>query len=279
MRLGMAAWGLRKTPLTEQLALARRLDIDIIELGIANSPYDILQAEANSTLIESVRESFARTGKPLICAATGNDFALPDSAASRASAQTTEAVLKIAGQLKIRYLRIFAGFIPVSEFTAERRAMFHECMSRCMEAANANGVTPVLETHGGVQTTAGGVIHTPSIATEPEMLHDFLIKYPGLMLCFDPANLYAAGKDPVKFYRDFRPWIPVMHLKDFAPAPDGSLIPGACGDGGLVWPELLAEIANFSGPALIEYENTADVESGMARSLEFLQSALLEKAL
>lgn len=270
MRLGLAAWGLRETSLEKQLALTKELDVDALELGIINAPGDLLSTEAGEQELETVRSLFARYGSTPLCAATGNDFTLPEQQC-RASLEATLKAIDWAGKLKIRALRIFAGFIPKEELTPTRRALLLECLTEAAAKAKECGVTLVMETHGGVRQQGQGVLHLPSVTTDPETLDEMLEAVPGLQLCFDPANLHAVGVDPVKFYRHYRNRVATMHLKDFVRNSDGTLRPGACGEGGLAWPELRDAIADFGGPALIEYEVPTDVAEGMRRSLEFLR--------
>lgn len=276
MRLGLAAWGLRETPLEEQLALTQELGVDVLELGIINSPGDLLSAEAGVRELETIRNLFDRYGRTPLCAATGNDFTLPEEQCRAGLAAARKAIVW-AGVLKIKYLRIFAGFIPKEELTAGRRDLLLACLSEVAATAKDCGVTLALETHGGVVRKGQGVLHTPSVATDPGTQDWMLEAVPDLRLCFDPANLHAVGMDPVKFFRRYREKIATMHLKDFVRNPDGTLRPGACGDGSLLWPELLEAVAGFDGPALIEYEVPSDVAEGMRRSLDFLHEMIFSE--
>ena len=277
MKLGLAAWGLRETPLEEQLALTKELGVDVLELGIINSPGDLLGAEAGERELETIRSLFDRYGRTPLCAATGNDFTLPEPEQCRACLAAAQKAVVWAGMLKIKYLRIFAGFIPTEELTAMRRELLVSCLAEVAETAKECGVTLALETHGGVVRKGQGVLHTPSIATESSTLDGMLEVVPDLRLCFDPANLHAVGVDPVKFYRRYRDRVATMHLKDFVRNSDGTLRPGACGDGGLPWPELLEAVAGFDGPALIEYEVPFDVAEGMRQSLDFLHEMIFSE--
>ena len=88
---------------------------------------------------------------------------------------------------------------------------------------------------------------------------------------YDPANLAAAGcTDPVRFYECFKDSVTYIHLKDFKDVP-GGVKPCACGEGRLDWKGLMAALADYNGPALIEYELPEDVEDGFIRSLDFLK--------
>lgn len=87
-------------------------------------------------------------------------------------------------------------------------------------------------------------------------------------MVYDPANLDAVGMlDPIAFYKHFRAQVGYVHLKDFARIP-GGVKPVACGEGGLDWPKLLTALKDYSGPAMLEYENPEDVADGFRRSLK-----------
>ena len=178
----------------------------------------------------------------------------------------------IAGTLGIRYLRIFAGFAPPEAVTGRRADVQRACLERAAAACIAHGAAPAVETHGGVAPLANGAVrHVPSTTTTPRTLDKMLEAVPGLRLLFDPANVRAVGEDPCAFYRRYRERIALVHLKDFAPAAGGGLLPVACGEGALDWPELLPLVAEAQGPLLIEYENPGDAADSFRRSLAFLE--------
>ena len=127
-----------------------------------------------------------------------------------------------------------------------------------------------METHGGVTASPGGAqVHFNSVSTRADRWRELLET--GVAVTYDPANLAAAGQgEPAAFFRRFREHIPYIHLKDFRDVP-GGVLPAACGEGRLDWPELMAALKEFDGPAMIEYELTGDVRDGMRRSLDFLK--------
>ena len=270
MNYGLAAWGLRLTPLRDQLAMTKRLGVRHLELGIAGFRNDLLQADSKSCAVETVRDLFLSANLEPSCAATGNDFTLETETDVRQSLDQTLAALKLADMLGIRYLRIFAGFSPVAEVTRKRYDLLTECLKKVYEAAKETQVLPVVETHGGVKAlTDGTVRHFASISTEDEALEKLLNDIPAMKLNFDPANLHVLGKDVAAFYRRFREKIAYVHLKDFVRKGMG-WCPAACGVGNMDWPGLLTEMRSFEGPALLEYEIPADAERGFADSLKFL---------
>ena len=270
MQYGLAAWGLRLTPLRDQLAMTKRLGVRHLELGIAGFRTDLLQADSSACFTDTVRALFRENNLTPACAATGNDFTLPKESDTLVSLDRTLAALKLADALGIRYLRIFAGFSPVAEVTGERYRLLVDCLRKVYQAAKQTQVIPVMETHGGVDVLADGTVrHFASISTEDETLEKLLNDIPAMKLNFDPANLHVLGKDVAAFYRRYREKIAYVHLKDFVRQGMG-WSPAACGEGNMDWPGLLTEMRSFEGPALLEYEIPADAERGFADSLKFL---------
>ena len=74
MQLGNAAWGLRETPLEQQLAITAAMGLELLELSIAGYDRDYLQLDADEKRIAEVTELFRRYNVRLDCACTGNDF-------------------------------------------------------------------------------------------------------------------------------------------------------------------------------------------------------------
>ena len=270
MNYGLAAWGLRLTPLRDQLDMTKRIGVRHLELGIAGFRNDLLQADSPPCAVDTVRDLFRSADLEPFCAATGNDFTLEKENEVRQSLDQTLASLKLADMLGIRYLRIFAGFSPVAEVAGKRYDLLTECLKKVYDEAKKTQVLPVVETHGGVEELADGTVrHFASISTEDDTLERLLNDVPDMKLNFDPANLHVLGKDIVAFYRRYREKIAYVHLKDFVRKGMG-WYPAACGEGNMDWTGLLAEMRSFEGPALLEYEIPADAERGFADSLKFL---------
>lgn len=271
MQYGLAAWGLRFTPLREQLAMTGRLKLNLLEIGISGFHTDLLQAGVPNCFLDTVKTLFKEYSLTPLCAVTGNDFTQPDKNDTAASLGQTLAALRTADILGIRYLRIFAGFSPVEEVVEERYKTLVECINKIYEAAKKTNVIPVVETHGGVNNLPDNSIrHFASVSTECETLDKLFNDVPEMVLNFDPANLCILDKDVCSFYHRYREKIVYMHLKDFVRCGMG-WVPGACGTGEMDWGALMAEISSFSGPAMLEYEIPSDVENGFTTSLNFLQ--------
>ncbi len=266
MIFGNAAWGLRETPLEDQLRLTAAMGLELLELSIAGYDRDFLQLDADEKRIGEVRKLFERYGIRPDCAATGNDFTNDDVATQVANVRR---VIDIAAAVGAKYLRIFAGFNSDSVVYGARFERMLEALRKVAAYAAERSIVPVVETHGGVAADRGALIHFASVTTRSDTLREILKT--GVSLNYDPANLAAVGMaDAVGFYELFRKEIRYVHLKDFRDVP-GGVVPAACGEGRLDWPRLMRTLSGYDGPALIEYELPEDVEDGLRRSLDYLR--------
>lgn len=267
MQYGNASWGFRKTPLEEQLRATASMGLRMLELGIANAPAD-LPLNAGAEQLAQVHRLYDTYGVQLLCAATGNDFTI----GSDADVGKVKRVIDICHVLGVRYLRIFAGFSPVDEVTGARWDTMIACL-RTVGAYAQNKVTLVVETHGGVKGYDDGVVHFHSVTTRAESLQKLLSELPeSIKVLYDPANLWAVGyQNPAEILSVVGNRLAVVHLKDFRALPTGHLQPAACGESKMDWAAQLRALQNFTGPALFEYEITADVADGCKRCLDYLK--------
>jgi len=277
MKLGMAAWGLRETPLEEQLRMVKRLGLSALELSIAGHENDRLQLGASAEEIQAVRCLFAENGIALHTAATGNDFTATDPSACKAELEKVRRVIEIAGQLNVKQLRIFAGFSPAEEVTGERWKRMVSCLLEAGSIAQRHGVRLAVETHGGVDAVDGGVRHFYSTSSRRDLLLRLLAELPPeIGLVFDPANLGAVGMNTeaiLDLYDKVKDRVAYLHLKDFRRVSADALQPCACGEGQLEWAALAGAFSGFAGTGFIEYELPADIEAGTRRSVEALKAA------
>lgn len=271
MILGNASWGFREIPLEKQLEITRSNGLKLLELGIGGHANDFLQLNASDEDIAKVKELFSQYEIELVCASTGNDFTETDAKACEESAENVKKVIEIASKLGIKYLRIFAGFSPVSEITGERWERMMKCLNDVLKHGQKFNVLPAIETHGGVEEYLDGIRHFPSTTTDKAVFEKLIseLEYP-LGIVFDPANLGAVGMNSaevIEWYECFKLQISFFHLKDFAGTAGGAIEPCACGEGQLDWEMIWKTVKSSPCPGLIEYEIPESVEQGIETTL------------
>ena len=270
MNFGNAAWGFRETPLEEQFKITADMGLSILELGIANAPNDI-QLDATYRELSDVKEFSEQYGVKVLAAATGNDFTTGDS-----DIEKLKRVIDICEALAIPNLRIFAGFTPLEKVTDTAFEMMINSLTEVCNYAKEKNVTPVIETHGGVDGYDDGVEHIMSTTTDFNTLKKIMSKLPdNARVCFDPANLYAVGvKNPEIFYNEFKDKIAYAHFKDFKSLPSGHIKPSYCGDSDMDWCSILDAMKDFEGFVVFEYENIEDIHEGLLKSLCYIKNQM-----
>ena len=267
MIYGNASWGFREMDLEEQLKITAKMELPILELGIANAPND-LPSDASDSELENVKSLYKKYGVKLMCAATGNDFTNGNSD----DVEKVKRVIAICAKLGVKYLRIFAGFSPAAEVVGERWDIMIDCLNEVSGYAKSKGVYAVVETHGGVTAFDDGVEHFVSVTTNIETLTKILKQAPDIKLNYDPANLYAVGIENQKeFFEKIKDRVCCVHLKDFVKLPSGHLRPAACGESDFDWKAALSMLKDFEGPAMFEYEIPESIKEGSKECLEYIK--------
>ena len=266
MIYGNAAWGFRETPLEEQFKITADMGLDVIEIGIANAPADI-PLDATDAELDKVKALSEKYGVKMLCAATGDDFT-----AGADDVEKVKKVIDICDKLGVKYLRIFAGFMPLADVTESVFEMMMDSLTKVCNYAKDKDIIPVIETHGGVDGYDDGVVHIMSTTTDLDSIMRIINGLPdNVRLCYDPANLYAVGiKHPEEFYEKIKDKVAYAHFKDFAPLPSGHIKPSFCGDSDMDWAAILESMKDFNGPALFEYENVEDIKEGLIKCLNHI---------
>ncbi len=276
MIYGCAAWGLRETPLEEQLKITKDLNLNHLELGIANAENDI-PADADDNTVAEVKALYEKYGVEMFCGATGCDFTVSEDECYE-NVEKIKKVIDLCEKLGIRYLRIFAGFSHFEEIVGERWSRMINCLNKIAEYSSKTNVVPVIETHGGVDGYDDGVVHFRSTSAETDCVKKMLSELSErIEFVYDPANLYAVGYDPAEFYNIIKSRTAYAHFKDFAPLSSGHIHPAACGESDMDWKSIFKAMSGFDGTVFIEYENVEDVREGIERSINYLNK--IEKEL
>lgn len=270
MKFGNAAWGLRETPLEEQFKITADMGLSLLEIGIANAPDDI-PLDVSEQELDRIIKLSEKYNVKMAAAATGNDFTCGNG-----DIEKVKRVIDICAALGIDNLRIFAGFTALSDVTDEIFDDMLRSLTEVCSYAEVRNVTPVIETHGGVNGYNDGVEHFMSTTTDLDTLKRIMSGIPkNAKICFDPANLYAVGvKNPESFYLEIKDRVAYSHFKDFKELENGRLKPSYCGDSSMDWDAILKAMADFDGFCLFEYENTEDIEAGLKKCQSYIKERI-----
>ena len=270
MIFGNAAWGFREIPLEDQFKTTRDMGLSELELGIANAPADI-PLDVSDEEFEEIKNLSEKYGVNVSCAATGNDFTIGTDDVDK-----VKRVVDICRYLGVKYLRVFAGFTALEDVTEDKFDCMIESLTEVCIYAGKNNVTPVIETHGGVNGYGDGVEHFMSTTTDLKTLKKIISLLPeNVRVCFDPANLYAVGvKKPEQFYGEIKEKVAYAHFKDFKKLTTGHLKPSFCGDSDMDWTEILNAMNDFDGICMFEYENTEDIKEGLLKCQKYITERL-----
>ena len=266
MIYGSAAWGFRELPLEKRLEITKNAGLSVHELGIENADTDVKLGDS----VEEIKALFKKYGIELVCAATGNDF----TEGSKKDVEKIKGVIDMCSELGVKYLRVFAGFSPVADVVGERWDVMIESLSEIADYSKDKGVTIAIETHGGVNGYDDGVEHFYSTSTEPAALKKMMEQLPeNAGYNYDPANIYAVGiKNPDEIYQMIKDKVAYAHFKDFVTLPSGHLLPAACGESDMDWKKILDGIGDRGLIAVFEYEIPDDIEDGIKRCADFINS-------
>ena len=270
MKIGCGEWGFRELELEQHFQICQAFGFRTMEIGIGGGQTGRLPQEMTAAEIkqfQQMREAY-QIATPFCC--IENDFTLPDSAAHQRMLASTLEQIRLAAQLGAQYVRLFAGFTPITEFKDVLWVQLIDALTQCDALCQQLGLSIGIETHGKITMKNGAARHEHTASTDHKALAYLLEKTPASIgINYDPGNLKAVNPDDKTYALDVvRPRINYCHLKDWRRFNSGW---EACapGDDDLDYSTLIPRIG-FEGVYLIEYEPTADIEDGLRRSLDYL---------
>jgi len=238
------AWSLR-TDVPGVAKVMKELGLQHVHLGIrgavedsSGKQLDTIRAQRwtiTSTMIDFPQEDYSTLESIKV---TGG--VVPDDSWER-NRDLFVVAAKATATLGVKYLSMHAGFIDESNKAYVKK--MHQRMRTLADAAEANGITLLLETG---QETASELRHFLE-----ELDHD------SVGVNFDPANMILYDKgDPIEAVRVLSPWIRHLHVKDAVrtkqPGTWGSEVP---------WGDGQVGVARFLGVLQeVEFEGTMAIE-------------------
>jgi sugar phosphate isomerase/epimerase len=138
--------------------------------------------------------------------------------------------------------------------------VYRDAFERIHEEAQKRGLGVVLENHP--QGLLAGAAQIEAFLSAG--------KYPGVTVCYDVANAFAVGEDPVAGLTALRPRLSIVHLSD---SPKGQWRHDPIGTGSIDFRAIGKALtaSSFTGPVVLEILSStpfADLNAGVARLIE-----------
>ncbi len=257
-----------------------RLMAEVKALGLARVDVHAGMLGSPEGAAASIRSALAASGLVLSGLSLSNNFSSDAPAEVRAQLDLVKRWIAVAAAVRAPVSRIFGGHLAPAQrrdpaVLARKLAQITDALGEAAREAERQGVVLALENHGGLPCTGeeqAGVIRA--------------VRSPALKATVDVGNYLACARDALEEVRRAAPYAAYVHVKDFIRSPDpaapGGVALKACvlGDG-TVNPRACLEAlraAGYDGVVALEYEGREDEQTGVPRSLAFLNRVLKEMA-
>jgi sugar phosphate isomerase/epimerase len=157
-----------------------------------------------------VKKQIADAGLELAVYSVGNDFFQPDRAVWEKQLADMKTGIDTANALEVGLMRVFSGNRKEGYELADGMDWIIDGLAQSAEYAAAHGVVLALENHGLMAGRSDQVRHM--IET---------VNSPSLRANLDTGNFLLVGQNPTDAARDLADVVSLVHLKDFAVAPEG----------------------------------------------------------
>ncbi|MBI1299977.1 TIM barrel protein [bacterium] len=163
-----------------------------------------------ATELPKVKKQIADAGLELAVYSVGNDFFQPDRAVWEKQLADMKTGIDTANALEVGLMRVFSGNRKEGYELADGMDWIIDGLAQSAEYAAAHGVVLALENHGLMAGRSDQVRHM--IET---------VNSPSLRANLDTGNFLLVGQNPTDAARDLADVVALVHLKDFAVAPEG----------------------------------------------------------
>lgn len=163
-----------------------------------------------ATELPQVKKQIADAGLELAVYSVGNDFFQPDRAVWEKQLADMKTGIDTANALEVGLMRVFSGNRKEGYELADGMDWIIDGLAQSAEYAAAHGVVLALENHG---LMAG---RSDQVRTMIETVNS-----PSLRANLDTGNFLLVGQNPTDAARDLADVVALVHLKDFAVAPEG----------------------------------------------------------
>lgn len=193
----------------------------------------------------------------------------PDAGERGASVDAVSRYVDFAEAIGARFVRVYGG---ADGFGPDSRADLMDSIRKLARAAEAKGITLLVENHPGTLALTGE--DTAAIVRE--------VGHPSVRALYDPANvLYHSHEAWRETLSRQQGLVAYVHVKDYRVEEDKRV---ACpvGEGVVPWPDILRVLRDwgYDGPLSYEYERKwnrdqlPDARTGLKSSLAYVKQLL-----
>lgn len=259
-QLGIAAYSYRKyldlkkpsMTLFDFIDLAAEMKVDGVEL----TKYYF--ADTSDAYVDKLKAACAAKNLAILCLPVNNDFCQKDEAKRRADISSVKEWTLRAARLGTKYVRIFAGNAAKGDEVAARQRCI-DAIHECGEVAEGVGVTLCLENHGGVTSTADGLLAIVKA-----------VKSKAFAVNVDSSNFKVA--DPFAELARIVPYGLVSQIKTEIYRPNGK-------KESMDYTKFFQVMrdANYSGPISLEHEANEDPKEFVPKHIKQIREAMASK--
>lgn len=209
MKLSVSMWSVVHPVRAGQMDLAgfvdfaAKQDVEGVEL------LDYFWKDKASEL-PRVKKQIADAGLELAVYSVGNDFFQPDRAVWTQQLADMKTGIDTANALEVGLMRVFSGNRKEGYELADGMDWIIDGLAQSAEYAAAHGVVLALENHGLMAGRSDQVRHMIEAVNSPSLRANL-----------DTGNFLLVGQNPTDAARDLADVVALVHLKDFAVAPEG----------------------------------------------------------
>lgn len=206
MKLGFSTLGCPGWKLEQAVKAAQDLGYEGIELRIVDG--EIITPEIIKANLARISKLFAGSGVQLVALDASAAFAMTDRAERATKEAEVHALLPLAAELGVPYIRVFGGRLPQGVTIQQGIENVADSLNRLAPAAEKAGVKVALETHDDFS----------SAVQVAEVLKRVLSQAIGAL--WDTLHTYRMGNTTQQVLDLMGPRIVHMHIKDARlPAP------------------------------------------------------------
>ena len=212
-------------------------------------------ADTTDAYVDKLKAACAAKNLTVFALPMRNDFCQKDQTKRKAEIASVKEWTKRAARLGTKAVRIFAGNAAKGE-EADARNRCADAIQECCEVAESVGVTLCLENHGGVTSTADGLLDIVK-----------RVKSSAFGVNVDSSNFKVA--DPFAELARIVPYGVICQIKTELYKPDGK-------KSDMDYAKFFAVMksANYSGPISLEHEANEDAKAFVPKHVAAIREAM-----